>query len=158
MTVPTATAILSATKRGGRRRLARTISGLAFTLGVLAVVALKLSPMSPGPSLPAGATFLQITTEAPHLFPNFGCETALLAPAVVGTSGDALVLRSVGASDTQGPDSLVWPSGWGAWRVAGRAVLVGRDGSIVAREGDVLSDLGGGVGLDDRFHICIVGG
>jgi hypothetical protein len=131
---------------------------LAFVTGVLVVAALELSPMAPGPSLPPGATRLQILTEAPHPFPNFGCETALLAPAVVGTSGDALVLRSVGASQAQGPDDLVWPTGWAAWRVGGQAVLVGRDGSIVAREGDVLSDLGGGVGLDNRFHVCVIGG
>jgi len=140
------------------RKMPVVLSVGGFVIALLAVVALKLSPILPGPSLPAGASRLQITTEAPHLFPNFGCEAAGLVPAVVGTSGDALVLRSVGATKTEGPDDLVWPAGWAAWRVAGRAVLVGRDGSIVAREGDVLSDLGGGVGLDDRFHVCIIGG
>ena len=32
------------------------------------------------------------------------------------------------------------------------------DGSLVANEGDVLTDLGGGTHLDGLFHICAIGG
>ena len=84
-----------------------------------------------------------------------GCELALLVPARITTSGDDLVLQSVATGD---PIQVVWPSGWAAWRINGQAQLVGRDGAIVAREGDILSNLGGGLGTDDRFHICIIGG
>ncbi len=136
-----------------RRRLVAGV--LIVVVALLALAALKLSPLGPGPDLPAGATRLQISTEAPHLLPTMGCELALLLPARVATSGDNLILQSVATGD---PIQVVWPSGWAAWRINGQAQLVGRDGSIVAREGDVLSNLGGGVGVDDRFHVCIIGG
>jgi hypothetical protein len=114
----------------------------------------RFSPLWPGPSLPAGATRLNITTEAPHLFPVMGCPTALLVPARIVTSGDDLILRTV-ATDDSGP--IVWPSGWVAWRLNGRAELLRRDGSLVGRDGDVLNGLGGGVGIDDAFHVCEIG-
>jgi hypothetical protein len=110
--------------------------------------------MGPGPALPAGATALHITTEASHLIPTLACETAALVPARLATVNGDLVLRAVASGETI---AVVWPSGWAAWLVDGRAELVGRDGSVFAREGDVLSDLGGGVGSDDLFHVCIIG-
>jgi hypothetical protein len=110
--------------------------------------------MGPGPALPAGATALHITTEAPHLIPTLACETAALVPARLANVNGDLVLRAVASGETI---AVVWPSGWAAWLVEGRAELVGRDGSVFAREGDVLSDLGGGVGSDDLFHVCIIG-
>lgn len=138
-----------------RRRRPLVAGVLLVGVALLALAALKLSPLGPGPDLPAGATRLQISTEAPHLLPAMGCELALLVPARVATSGDALILQSVATGE---PLQVVWPSGWAAWRINGQAQLVGRDGSIVAREGDILSNLGGGVGVDDRFHVCIIGG
>ena len=138
-----------------RRRRPLVAGILLVGLALLAFAALKLSPLGPGPDLPAGVTRLQISTEAPHLLPTMGCELALLLPARVATSGDALVLESVATGE---PIEVVWPSGWAAWRIDGTAELVGRDGSLVAREGDVLTNLGGGVGADDRFHVCIIGG
>lgn len=122
---------------------------------LLGVAALKLSPMGPGPDLPAGATRLHIATEAPHLLPTFGCETALLGPARVASDADNLILVTESSGKAV---VVVWPSGWAAWRIGGQAELVGRDGSVVAHEGDVLSDLGGGVGIDNAFHVCIIGG
>ena len=139
-----------------RRRKPRVIATLAGGVVILlAVVALRLSPLWPGPALPAGATRLHIATEAPHLVPALGCLTALIAPARVATSDDDLILLTVATGE---PVQVVWPSGWAAWRVGGRAELVARDGSVVARDGDVLEDLGGGVGVDDAFHVCVIGG
>ncbi|HEX7473129.1 MAG TPA: hypothetical protein VF323_08595 [Candidatus Limnocylindrales bacterium] len=135
----------------------KRLIGLVVAGGIvilLAVLAARLSPLWPGPTLPAGATRLAIVTEAPHLMPALGCPVALVAPARLATSDDELVLRSVATGELV---RVVWPSGWAAWRVAGRAELVARDGSVVAREGDVLDDLGGGVGTDDLFHICVIG-
>jgi hypothetical protein len=134
-----------------RRRLVllALVGGLVLLLAVL-----RLSPLGPGPGLPAGATRLNITSQAPHLMPTLGCNTALLAPARVATAGDNLILVSVASNE---PVDVVWPSGWAAWRLGGRAELVGRDGVVVAREGDVLDDLGGGTGTDDTFHVCIIG-
>jgi hypothetical protein len=132
---------------------------LVVAIGVvilLAAAALRLSPLWPGPALPAGATRLHIATEAPHLMPTLGCQTALLAPARFATADDDLILLTV---ETGEPVKVVWPSGWAAWRVAGRAELVTRDGTVIAREGDVIeNEFGGGVGVDNAFHVCVIGG
>jgi hypothetical protein len=127
----------------------------ALIVLVLGAAILRLSPLWPGPSEPAGATRLGMMTAAPHVVPNMGCPAALLTPAVVATVRDDLVLLSVDSGELV---PVVWPSGWAAWRIDGRAQIVGRDGSIVAREGDVLDDLGGGMGDDNVFNICLIGG
>ena len=128
---------------------------IAFVaVGLLAVgaVGLRVLPMFTGPALPAGATRLHLTTDAPNL--SFGCMTAALAPVRVATSGDALVLVTVGSGETV---NVAWPSGFAAWRIDGRAVVADPWGSVVGREGDVLDSLGGGLGTDDVFHICPFG-
>jgi hypothetical protein len=54
---------------------------------------------------------------------------------------------------------VVWPSGWAAWRVAGRAELDTPDGTVIAREEDVIeNEFGGSVGVDNAFHVCVIGG
>ena len=122
---------------------------------LLAAGLLWLSPMWPGPSLPPGATPLALATEPAHLVPRLGCPTALLAPARIAVARDELVLVSESGSE---PIKVVWPSGWVAWRLDGRAELVARDGRVVGREGDVVEGFGGGVGTDDAFHVCVIGG
>jgi len=86
--------------------------------------------------------------------PILGCPAALLLPVRVATSGDDLIVLSE-ATGEQVP--IVWPSGWAAWRINGRAVLVARDGSLVGREGEVLEGYGGGIGVDNACHVCIFG-
>jgi len=122
---------------------------------VLAAAALWVSPFGPGPSLPVGATRLHINTATPHLMPNFGCPAALLSPVRVATADDELIVVSVETGETV---TVVWPAGWAAWRLEGRAALVEGDGSVVAREGDVIEDRFGD-GSDDagKVHICVVG-
>ncbi|GAC1673117.1 MAG: hypothetical protein NVS9B8_15820 [Candidatus Limnocylindrales bacterium] len=137
------------------RRHRRLIAGLAVVLLLLAAALLRLSPMGPGPALPQGATSLGLSTEPAHLVPTMGCRAALLAPARVAVSGNELVL--VPESGGQ-PIKVVWPTGWVAWRLARRAELVSRDGMVVGREGDIVAGFGGGVGNDDAFHVCVIGG
>jgi len=72
----------------------------------------------------------------------------------VATAGDVLILLSPA---TKEPITIVWPSGWAAWRLNGRAELVTREGAIVGREGEIIEGFGGGTGLDDAFHVCIIG-
>jgi len=87
--------------------------------------------------------------------PTLGCPTALLAPARIAVVGEALVLVPEAGGD---PIPVVWPSGWAAWRLGGRAELVAHDGRVVGREGEVIGDFGGGTGADDAFHVCVPGG
>jgi hypothetical protein len=124
----------------------------AAGLLVLAIVALRVAPLFTGPALPVGASRLHIATRPPNL--SLGCAAALLMPARVSTSGDELVLESVASGDTV---KVVWPAGFSAWRVDGRAVVADPWGSVVGRDGDVLDSLGGGLGSDDAFYICPFG-
>jgi hypothetical protein len=137
-----------------KRRTIATLGSLFVLL--LFAAAFWLSPLGPGPGLPEGATRLHISTEAPHLVPHFGCPAALLGPVRVATAGDELIVLAVGTDE---PVNVVWPTGWAAWRLDGRAELVGRDGTVIAREGDVIENrFGGGMGDDGAAHICIIGG
>lgn len=122
---------------------------------LLLVAGLRLSPLWPAPSLPQGATRLALATEPAHLVPTMGCRLALLLPGRVAVAGDTLVLVPEAGGD---PINVVWPTGWVAWRQAGRAELVSRDGTVVGREGDIIAGFAGGVGTDDAFHVCVIGG
>ena len=75
-------------------------------------------------------------------------------PDRIATVGEDLVVVPDGGSD---PIAVVWPSGWAAWRLDGRAELVTRDGRLIGREGDLIEGFGGGVSTDDRFHVCDLG-
>jgi hypothetical protein len=119
---------------------------------MLALAAAVFLPMIFGPALPSGATRLRIRTEAPGIV--LGCHTALLAPVRVSTDGDSLTLVNV---DSGAVIPVAWPAGFAAWRQDGRAVIVDPSGVIIGREGDVLDQLGGGLGGDNVFHICPLG-
>jgi hypothetical protein len=136
------------------QRHRRFFAGLAGIVVLLAAATFRLSPLWPGPGLPPGATRLHIATEPAHLVPTLGCPTAALAPARIATAGDELVVLSVDGNE---PANVVWPSGWAAWRIDGHAQLVTRDGTIVGNEGDILPGFGGGSGVDDAFHVCVIG-
>lgn len=137
------------------RRRHRIVVGLAAVLLLLTAGLARSSPMWPGPSLPSGATPLGLATQPAHLLPNLACQTALLAPARVAVADGSLVLVPQAGGD---PIDVVWPTGWAAWRLDGRAELVTRDGTVIGREGDIVSGFGGGVGTDDAFHVCVIGG
>lgn len=133
--------------------LRKILVGFAlFWAVVLAVVAIRLLPAFLGPALPAGATRLQIVTAGPNL--TFGCAAALLAPVRVATSDDELILVSVELGRTV---DVVWPGGFAAWRLNGRAEVSDPWGTVVGREGDLLDGLGGGEGNDGAFWICPFG-
>ena len=100
--------------------------------------------------LPSGATPLALPAETGA---RYLCMQALLGPVRVVRSGDTVAFVSVDTGSD--PGRLVWPQGYTARSLGGRAEIVAPDGSVVAREGDVLS-LGGG-NLDDGFHVCSIG-
>jgi hypothetical protein len=130
---------------------ARKVLVAIAAAGLIGLTALAVQFVT-GPALPAGATRLQIATGRPNL--TFGCPAALLAPASVATLGDELILVSI---DTGAPVPVVWPSGFAAWRVDGRAVVATWWGGVVGREGGVLDSLGGGTDVDGVFHVCRLG-
>lgn len=113
---------------------------------------------TPAP-VPSGATSLPLPTEPPAItLPSgaqYACAAALLLPVRVVVQGGAISFVSVATGTEM---RLVWPRGFTARSVGGRAEIVAPDGSVLAREGDVLSGLGGGVGVGDAFHICSIGG
>jgi len=125
-----------------------------LVVALLAAAVWRLSPLWPGPALPLHATRLHIETQAPHLVPNLGCPVALLGPVRLATSNDDLIFFSV---ETGEAVAVVWPSGWVAWRIDGRAELVDRDGGIIAREGEVIEARYGGGEVDGAFHVCHIG-
>lgn len=119
---------------------------------VLAAVAWRVVPVFTGPAMPSEATRLHIATQRP-VFVS-GCTTAALAPAIVATEGDELILIGVESGATI---AVVWPAGFGAWRIDGRAVVADPWGGVVGREGDIVTGLGGGSGTDGAFYICPFG-
>ena len=128
---------------------------LIASAAVLFVAVWRLSPMWPGPALPPHATRLHLETEPLHLIPAMGCPTALLGPVRVATSGEDLIVVS---PDSGKPVPVIWPSGWAAWRLAGRAELVERGGGVIGREGEVIpAQFGGGENPEGVFRVCEIG-
>jgi hypothetical protein len=133
------------------RRNAATAIALVGLL-LLVVVALRVAPLFTGPALPDGGSRLHLEAAGPNV--SLSCATAALSPVHVSTSGDELVLVSVESGQLV---RVVWPAGFAAWRVDGRAVVADPWGSVVGRDGDVLDSLGGGLGSNDAFYICPFG-
>ena len=103
---------------------------------------LGLAVDDPAPQLPSGA--------------SWACAQARAGPVRVARDEQMLVFTSLDGKSTA---DLIWPREFTARLLDGRAELVARDGTVVAREGDVLDDLGGGIGATgNAFHICSVAG
>ncbi len=49
---------------------------------------------------------------------------------------------------------MIWPSGYSARVLEGRADLVSPDGSVLANEGDVISNLTGAAADDGGILLC----
>ena len=93
---------------------------------------------TPAP-LPSGATAL--TLEVAPLAasgppPNWACAGATTETLRVVLDGGALAFET----DTGERIDLVWPRGFSARLLDGRAEIVAPDGSVIAREGDEIAD------------------
>ncbi len=124
----------------------------AVALYLLAWILLPPSPAA----LPDGAARLEMRTQASHIGARLvlGCAAAALPEMRVASDGLAMIfLRVAGAGGAEietGPGGTidpVWPAGWSARLLDGRAELVSPDGVVVAREGDLIRSLGGGNGV-----------
>jgi hypothetical protein len=103
---------------------------------------LGLAVEDPAPPLPSGA--------------QWACPQARAGPVRLARDGQMLVFFSLDAKITA---NLVWPRGFSARLLDGRAELIARDGSVIGREGDVLDGMSGGLGATgDAFHVCAVAG
>lgn len=120
---------------------------------LIGAVILVVRPFRPA-ALPPGATPLAMLTQPWRLWPPSGfgpCHTALLPPIRVERDGGAMVFTRV---DTAERRSVVWPNGFSARLMDGRAELVAPDGSVLAHEGDVISNIGGGSAANGDALLC----
>ncbi len=115
---------------------------IATLIGALALGACagpQWSPRTPAP-LPSGTMPLLLAT-APPAGPlgagvEWGCADQLL--------GDVRLIRHESAVAFErvegGRVDLVWPRGFSAWLRDGETEIVAPDGSVIARDGDVISE------------------
>jgi hypothetical protein len=147
---------LSLVSRLGRRMRQRVTICIALLVGAVActVAVPSLAPISRTPApLPSGAAALTLRTAAPITAdpgPGWACPESLIAPVIVLRDGDAIAFELVSG----GRIVLVWPRGFSARLVDGRVEIVAPNGSVIGREGDVLSDMLAGVPSD----ICEING
>jgi hypothetical protein len=121
------------------------------------------APISRTPApLPSGATTLTLEVAPPAPFgpgPNWACPEATTETLRVMLNGDAVAFET----DAGLPIDLVWPRGFSARLLAGRAEIVAPDGTVVAREGaqlisGELSGSSSGTQAEPGFDVCGVNG
>jgi hypothetical protein len=91
---------------------------------------------------------------APAFSPQSGavevCHQAILEPLVVGRSGDRLTFTGATSGHAS---TVIWPHGFTARVIDGKGALLDPSGTVIGREGDTLTDLGGGGGA-----VCSIAG
>jgi hypothetical protein len=143
----------AARRRPSRLRFARPLAAAVLMVGVLAAAGVywaRLGPSGPA-ALPSGQP-LAINVE-PTVYPGDACRLALRSGVQMQRAGGEVVF-SQGGQD----EAITWPYGTKALLVNDKAELFAPDGTLIAVEGETLPDLGGGLGVDDRFHVCAIGG
>ena len=133
-------------------RLVRWGVGLLVAVLVVAGLAVVLLGPSQPAVLPSGAAPLTLRTQPWRLLPSFGCPLALLTPIRVERDGVAMVFADE-ASDSR--VQAVWPNGYSARLLNGRAELISPDGSVLARDGDVISNLTAGAADNGDYLVCL---
>jgi len=125
----------------------RVLALVAVAAALYAVAWLLLPPSAA--RLPPGATQLELRTQESHIGSRLvlGCPTALFPDVRLARQGSAVVFVRLDG----GVSDLIWPAGWSARLVDGRAELVSPDGDVIAREGDLIRYLGGGNG-----GVCLI--
>lgn len=127
--------------------------GTSIPVLVLGAMAIRLHPMWPGASIP-GATRLQLDTQALHLIPGMGCPLAPMPRVRFATAGDwAGVVDPISGARLP----IRFPSGFSAWLIGDRVVLLDRGGAALGIDGDTLGEglAGGWTEGDDAFLVCV---
>lgn len=132
-----------------RRRVGWLVVAIAASL---VAVLLLLGPPRPA-ALPPGATQLTLVTAPWQWWPprGFGCQAALAPALRVGREGDAMVFNLVGSGERY---RIMWPTGFSARLLNGRSELVDSDGTVVARDGDVISNFEVGEAANGDTLVC----
>jgi hypothetical protein len=97
---------------------------------------------------------LALRTQPWRLWPpnGFSCGMAALTPIRVERDGGSMVF----ADETSGNrGQVVWPNGYSARLLNGRAELVPPNGSVLARDGDVISKLASNAQDNGDLFICL---
>lgn len=128
--------------------------GLLVAVALVAGAAVWLLGPSQAAVLPANAVPLVLRTQPWRLWPpvGFSCGMAGVTPIRVERDGGSMVF----ADATSGNRSqIVWPNGYSARLMNGRAELVPPNGSVLARDGDVISGLSGNAQDNGDTFICL---
>jgi hypothetical protein len=142
--------MMSQLRAVGSRRGLRFLRPLASAATVLAVAALAVgaywvcSAAGEPAALPSGEP-LAIVTEPNPPESDF-CQLARMSGLVMKRSGSEVIF--------EGGLGITWPYGTKALLVDGKAQLFAPEGWLIGTEGQTLPDLWGGLGVDDRFHVC----
>ena len=133
-------------------RLARWALGLLVAVVVVGGVAVSLFGPSQPAVLPPSAVPLTLRTQPWRIWPTFGCGMAGLTPIRVERDGVSMVFADAASGNRL---QVVWPDGYSARLVNERAELIPPDGSVLARDGDVISDLAAGAADNGDLLICL---
>ena len=129
--------------------------GLLLLGCFLAACSTQVATITPYPG-PAGGLPLALDVAQPIELPSgavAACDQALLGSVRFVLTGTVISFVSV---DTGLPGKLIWPHGFAAWLVNGKAEIVAPDGTVIGYSGDVLSGLGGGGGPGNAFTVCAI--